>query len=114
MNPAGRPRPLGTVPPAVAAALVVGSYLAVRTGATEVADREIERRLTSVRHRRGDHVLVVATDLGSTFGLAGTDDRTGDRRPHGPGAEQQQPHRQRDQAMAAQTCHRCRQVARRR
>lgn len=72
MNPAGRPRPLGTVPPAVAAALVVGSYLAVRTGATEVADREIERRLTSVRHRRGDHVLVVATDLGSTFGLAGT------------------------------------------
>ncbi len=65
-------RPLGAVPPAVAGALVVASYLAVRSGAAEVADREIERRLTSVAHRRGDHVLVVATDLGSTFGLIGT------------------------------------------
>ncbi|MFO7961374.1 MAG: phosphatase PAP2 family protein [Nitriliruptoraceae bacterium] len=72
MSGAAPVRPLGAVPPAVAAALVLGSYLAVRSGATEVVDREVERRLTSVRHRRGDHVLVVATDLGSTFGLIGT------------------------------------------
>jgi len=72
VNGAALPRPLGGVPPAVAGAVVAGSYLAVRSGLTDAVDREIERRLTSVRHRPGDHVLVVATDLGSTFGLIGT------------------------------------------
>jgi membrane-associated phospholipid phosphatase len=66
------PRSLGAVPPTVGAALVVSSYLAIRTGATDAADRAVERWLTSVQHRRGDHVLAVATDLGSSFGLAGT------------------------------------------
>jgi membrane-associated phospholipid phosphatase len=65
------PRPLGPAVPALAAAAVVGSYLAVRTGAADRADRGTERWLTSVRHRRGDRILVVATDLGSSFGLAG-------------------------------------------
>ena len=65
------PRPLGPVVPAVAAAAVVGSYLAVRMGAADGADRGTERWLTSVRDRRGDRILVVATDLGSSFGLAG-------------------------------------------
>jgi membrane-associated phospholipid phosphatase len=66
------PRSLGAAPPAIAAALVVGSYLAIRAGATDNVDRAVERWLTSVQHRRGDHVLAVATDLGSSFGLVGT------------------------------------------
>lgn len=66
------PRPLGPATPAVAAALVLGSYLAVRAGRTEAVDRRVERCLTSIRHRRSDHVVAVATDLGSSFGLAGT------------------------------------------
>lgn len=72
MSGVALPRPLGAAPPRVAAALVVGSYLAVRVGATEVGDRTVERWLTSARHRRGDHVLAVVTDLGSGFGLVGT------------------------------------------
>lgn len=72
MSGAPPPRPLGPVPSAVAAALVLGSYLAVRSGAAEAADRVVERWLTSARPRRSDHVLAVATDLGSSFGLAGT------------------------------------------
>ncbi len=65
------PRSLGPAVPAVAAAVVAGSYLAVRAGAVDGADRRIEGWLTSHRHRRGDRVLVVATDLGSSFGLTG-------------------------------------------
>ncbi len=71
MTKAVTPRPLGSAVPVVAAATVVGSYLAVRAGMLDGADRGLERWLTSPRHRRGDRVLVVATDLGSSFGLAG-------------------------------------------
>ena len=72
MSGPASPRPLGAAPPVIAAALVVGSYLATRAGATEVADRQVERWLTSARHRPGDHVLAVVTDLGSSYGLVGT------------------------------------------
>jgi len=65
------PRPLGPAVPAAAAATVLGSYLTVRAGGADRADRRIERWLISARHRRGDRVLVVATDLGSSFGLVG-------------------------------------------
>ncbi|TVP63490.1 MAG: phosphatase PAP2 family protein [Nitriliruptor sp.] len=65
------PRPLGPAVPVVAAAAVVGSYLAVRAGLVDGADRGLERWLTAPRHRRGDRFLVVATDLGSSFGLTG-------------------------------------------
>ena len=65
------PRPLGPAVPVIAAAAVVGSYLAVRAGVVDGADRGIERWVTSSRHRSGDRFLVVATDLGSSFGLAG-------------------------------------------
>ncbi|TVR20334.1 MAG: phosphatase PAP2 family protein [Nitriliruptor sp.] len=65
------PRPLRPAVPVVAAAAVVGSYLAVRAGVVDGVDRGLERWLTSARHRRGDRFLVVATDLGSSFGLMG-------------------------------------------
>lgn len=71
MTPATVPRPLGPVVPAVAAAVVVASYLAVRAGVADRGDRGVEGWLTSPLEHRGERVLAVVTDLGSSFGLAG-------------------------------------------
>jgi undecaprenyl-diphosphatase len=51
--------------------LVAGSYLGVRSEASARLDAAVERRLTSPRPRRSDATVAVATDLGSSFALAG-------------------------------------------
>lgn len=55
----------------VGAGLVAGSYLAVRDGRLAALDAAVGAALTSPRPRRYDPVVAVATDLGSSFGLAG-------------------------------------------
>lgn len=57
--------------PLVGVGLVVGSYLGVRTGRLDRLDAAAEEALTSPRPRHLDPVVAVATDLGSSFGLAG-------------------------------------------
>ncbi|MFU8840176.1 MAG: phosphatase PAP2 family protein [Nitriliruptoraceae bacterium] len=52
-------------------ALVTGSYLGVRGERLARLDAAVERRLTSPRPRPVDATVAVATDLGSSFGLAG-------------------------------------------
>lgn len=56
---------------AAALAAVAGSYLAVRSGHSDALDRPIGRCLAGAAPRRGDRIVAVATDLGSSFGLAG-------------------------------------------
>lgn len=53
------------------AGFVAGSYLAVRDGRLSGLDAAVGAALTSPRPRRCDPVVAVATDLGSSFGLAG-------------------------------------------
>jgi undecaprenyl-diphosphatase len=53
------------------AALAVGSYLGVRTDRLGRLDAAVASALTAPVPRRGDPVVAVATDLGSSFGLAG-------------------------------------------
>ena len=53
------------------AAAVLGSYLAVRTGAAGPLDARVEAVLARPDPRRGDVLLGAVTDLGSSFGLAG-------------------------------------------
>ena len=74
MRPAGRSAPAAArrvLPTALAAAAVLGSYVAVRTDAADRLDGHIETVLARPSPRRGDVPLAAATDLGSSFGLAG-------------------------------------------
>lgn len=52
-------------------ALTLGSYLGVRLERLERLDAAVASALTAATPRRGDAVVAVATDLGSSFGLAG-------------------------------------------
>jgi membrane-associated phospholipid phosphatase len=55
---------------ALASAAVIGSYLAVRSGAGERFDA-LARRGVARGSPRADRVVSIATDLGSVYGLAG-------------------------------------------
>lgn len=70
------PAPPRCAPPraptaALAAATVLGSYLAVRAGVTAPLDDRVEAALARHDPRAGDVAVATATDLGSSYGLAG-------------------------------------------
>jgi membrane-associated phospholipid phosphatase len=62
---------VGARPAALAAAAVAGSYLGVRTGATDHLDAAAARAADGTAHPHLDRCLGAATDLGSVYGLAG-------------------------------------------
>ncbi len=59
------------LPALIGVAAVVGSYIAVRSGAADPVDARVEAALARPVPRRGDAVLGMVTDLGSSFALAG-------------------------------------------
>lgn len=66
----------------IGVAATAGSYLAVRRGVADRVDAAVQRRLTRGVPAAADRPLAVATDLGSSFALAGlaTTLALGDRR----------------------------------
>lgn len=55
--------------PVTAAALVAGSFLAVRSGRGDEADARLATRITSLRTPGRDAAVTVATDVGSLYGV---------------------------------------------
>jgi membrane-associated phospholipid phosphatase len=68
---ASRPRRPGRGRTAAALAALAGSYLAVRSGASDDLDRYAARLAATPRGPTTDRVVAAGTDLGSVYGLTG-------------------------------------------
>lgn len=67
----GRRGARGTTAIALGAAAVVGSWLAVRSGAMDTVDERIRKRMAGIHTPATDRLVAVATDVGSVYGVAG-------------------------------------------